>query len=45
LTEVAGERVIMMIAEDSEAEVICLGDIDATITSKISFGILRPPRR
>jgi hypothetical protein len=45
LAEVAGEGMIMMIAKNAEAEVIRLGDVDATIASKISFGILRPPRR
>jgi hypothetical protein len=45
LAEVAGEGMIMMIAKNAEAEVIRLGDVDAAIASKISFGILRPPRR
>jgi hypothetical protein len=45
LAEVAGEGMIMMIAKNAEAEVIRLGDVDAAIASKISFGIFRPPRR
>jgi hypothetical protein len=40
-TEARGvSGMVMMIAKNAEAEVIRLGDVDVTIASKISFGIL-----
>jgi hypothetical protein len=44
LAEMSGERMIVLVLEDSESEVIGVGNVNAVIQSEETFGVGRPTR-